>query len=606
MVNSYSKIDPNISNFKLIKRLWTHISNKRKNQIKLLIIIMLISGIAEIISIGSLFPFLAVLTNSENLLNNNFFKVIYQFLGISNQNQLIFWMTFLFCSTVCASALIRLINIWTTGRLCAALGSDLSAKAYSNTLYQTYPYHLNKNSSDLIASLTIQTNFTISVIESLLLMFSAVIILLSILLTLFFIDKWIALFLIVMFIFFYSLVRRFNRTKLVANGKKIDRITKTQVRIINEGFGSIKDTLLQNNQRIYVNEYRNRDIPLRSLAAQNNLLASSPRFILEALGLSLISIAACFTIQSRENFSEIIPILGSIALGTQKILPTSQIIYSSWALLGGCKASLISVLNLLELPLSRSKDLYDSKHFFFKDKIVFKDVYFRYKEKNQFVIKNLNFSIKAGEKVGFVGTTGSGKTTTVDLLMSLLKPSKGKIYVDGKELNENDNFKTTLSWRKNIAHVPQNIFLTDGTILENIAFGIPKNEIDFLKVKKSAKKARISDFIDKLPYAYNSKVGERGAQLSGGQIQRIAIARALYQDASVLIFDEATSSLDNATEKDIINSINSLSKDLTIIIIAHRVSTLMNCNRIFELNQGTLVNVFTGKEFKKNFISGFS
>ena len=187
--------------------------------------------------------------------------------------------------------------------------------------------------------------------------------------------------------------------------------------------------------------------------------------------------------------------------------------------------------------------------------------------------------------------------------MSLLKPTKGKIYADGEELNISKNHKKTLAWRRNIAYVPQNIFLTDGTILENIAFGVTKSEIDISKVKESAEKAMISKFIDDLPLRYNSKVGERGTKLSGGQIQRIGIARALYKNCSILIFDEATSALDSATEKDIINSINKLNKDLTIIIIAHRISTVINCNRIFELSKGSLINILTGEELSKKFMN---
>ena len=224
---------------------------------------------------------------------------------------------------------------------------------------------------------------------------------------------------------------------------------------------------------------------------------------------------------------------------------------------------------------------------------------FDHQNKKIEVLKNLSFSIKKGERIGFIGTTGSGKTTIVDLLMTLLSPSKGNIFLDNKELNEDVDLNLILDWRSRIAHVPQNVFLSDGSIQENIAFGVPTDEIDYKKVKDCAKKARISEFIESLPTRYRTLVGERGAKLSGGQIQRIAIARAFYNEASVLIFDEATSALDTETEKSIMESIENLKENLTIIIIAHRITTLYKCNRIFEFKNGKLINVLSSKELEQ-------
>lgn len=590
-----TKSNSDISSLNIIKRFWNHFENRRKIQIKILIFIMLASGLFEIITIGSLLPFLSALTNSEKLLENNIGNKIYSVIGISDTNQLIILMTLVFVITVVSSTGIRLFNIWATGKLSASVGSDLSCKAYQNTLYQPYSYHIKKNSSDLVASLSIQINTAIAILQSTLTLISALIILICILTTLFIVDWKVAFILLGSFSLFYYFVRKIFSNKLENNSKEINQITKKQIKSLNEGFGSLKDTLLQNNQKVYVNSFKRRDFPLRILNAQNNLIANSPRYFIEAFGLCLIASIAYFFSKSNNFSDELIPKLGAIALGLQKLLPTSQIIYSSWALLKGDRDTFLSVLELLDLEYSQV-GLHKKNSPLIFENLIFKNVFFKYSDSNGHVIKDLSFDIKKGERIGFIGTTGSGKTTTIDLLMTLLTPTRGSILLNGKEINKKKDKQLILNWRSSIAHVPQNVFLTDGSILENIAFGIPKNKIDINKAINCAKKARISDFIESLPNTYRTKVGERGAKLSGGQIQRIAIARAFYNNASVLVLDEATSALDTKTEKGIIESIKNLNKNLTIIIIAHRISTVLNCSKIFELHNGSLVNVFTSKE----------
>ena len=593
-----SKLDLNTSYLNLLKRCWKHIKRKRKTQIQILVLIMLLSGVAEIVSIGALLPFLSALTNSENLLESDIGNKIYLLFGISNSDQLISFMTLVFGLAVVGSTLIRLFNIWATGRLTALIGSDMSCKAYGKSLYQPYSYHIKTNSSDLIASLSIQLNTVIGLLQSTLSMISSAIIFIFILITLFIIDAKVAIILLTSFSLFYLSVRKIFRTKLKNNSKKVDIILKKQIKCLNEGYGSLKHILLQNNQEIYISNFKNNDFPLRIINVQNDFLANSPRYLIEAFGLCLIASIAYLTSRSTGFSGEFIPILGAIALGTQKLLPTSQILYSSWATLTANKGTLISVLNLLDLEI-KQLGLYKKNNYLKFENIVFDNVSFKYSSANDYVIKNLSFSIKKGEKIGFIGTTGSGKTTIVDLLMTLLSPSKGNIFLDNKELNEDVDINLILDWRSRIAHVPQNVFLSDGSIQENIAFGVPNDEIDYKKVKKCAKKARVSNFIESLPNRYRTKVGERGAKLSGGQIQRIAIARAFYNDASVLIFDEATSALDTKTEKSIMESIENLNANLTIIIIAHRITTLYKCNRIFEFKNGKLINVLSSEELEQ-------
>ena len=582
------------SSFSLFKSFWAEITNKRKSQLKLLIFLMLVNGAAEIISIGSLFPFLSVLTNNNYLWNKIFIRKIFFFFGITQQEQFFLVVTLLFASAVCISALIRVLNIWFTGRITAAIGNDLASKAFGRSLYQPYRVHISRNSSDLIAALSIQIDTTVAVIQSALFMFSSSVIMICILFSLIILNWKIALTILILLCTTYGIIKNFANLKLDSNSRKIDIITKQKIKSITEGFGAIREILLHGSQKTYIDIFKKRDLPLRILNVQNNLLSNSPRFIIEAFGILIIAGIAYFVVQSSANPNEVIPILGAIALGTQKLLPTSQIIYSSWAVLRGNTGALISVLKLLQQKIYSYENIKPNP-VELKEEIVFKNVSFKYDKENDFSVTYLNFSIRKGEKIGFIGTTGSGKSTTIDLLMTLLKPTEGQIFLDGKELNEN-NINRIINWRASIAHVPQNIYLLDSSIKENIAFGISKDKIDFSQVRNAAKKSKIDKFIDSLPQGYETNVGERGVRLSGGQKQRIAIARALYKKSTILVFDEATSALDNATERDIMKSVDNLDNNLTLIIIAHRLSTLVNCDRIFEFKDGSIISVFKGNE----------
>jgi len=272
-------------------------------------------------------------------------------------------------------------------------------------------------------------------------------------------------------------------------------------------------------------------------------------------------------------------------LGAQRLLPSLQQIYYAWASILGSQASLADTLALLDQPLPERQFQPSTEPLSFKDTVRFENVYFRYGRETPWVLKGINLVVAKGTRVGFVGGTGSGKSTTLDLLMGLLTPTKGKILIDAKSATG----KRLRSWQQSIAHVPQNIYLADTTLAENIAFGVHKDKINYDRVKRAARQAQIADYIESRPEGYQTYVGERGARLSGGQRQRIGIARALYKQASVLVFDEATSALDNATEQLVMDSIGALNRDLTIVIIAHRLTTVRQCDVIIELEHGKVV-----------------
>ena len=278
-------------------------------------------------------------------------------------------------------------------------------------------------------------------------------------------------------------------------------------------------------------------------------------------------------------------------MAVQRLLPSLQIIYSQWGFIKGSKASQEKILSILDEPIEYK--LNRSFKFAFKNNIHLKSVLFKYSKSSEIILNSINLKIYKGEKIGFVGKTGSGKSTLVDIIMGLLEPVSGTLAIDDKDLYHEKNKKYLYSWRSLIAHVPQNIYLADSTIAENIALGCNLKEIDFERLNQVAEKAQILEYILKNPNGFYQRVGERGTLLSGGQRQRIGIARALYQRKSLLILDEATSALDSGTELNVMESIKDLSKDMTVLIISHRISTLTYCDRIFRVENGKLKSHFS-------------
>ena len=415
-------------------------------------------------------------------------------------------------------------------------------------------------------------------------MIASAVVAISLLFGLLFIDAQIAIASAIIFGSAYWIMVFISKRELLSNGKKIVIASSQQLKALQEGLGAIRDVLLDGSQHAYLKIYSQADRPQRILNAKNIFIASYPRYAFESLGMVAISVVGYLVVSQRGSAVGIVPLLGSLALGAQRLLPALQQIYHGWVTLNAQKSAIIQVLAMLTLPVrSLNKSIEKMP---FRECISFDKVDFGYAVDRPVVISGLNMRIYKGESIGIIGSTGTGKSTLIDLLMGLLTPNSGRITVDGVDLHDYAHPQRLASWRSTIAHVPQAIFLTDTSIAENIAFGVPREQIDWDRLVLAAKHAQISSFIESSSKGYDTFVGERGIMLSGGQRQRIGIARALYKQASVLIFDEATSALDNATEANLMEVVQNLNKNLTLIMIAHRLSTVKNCSRVFEIKDG--------------------
>lgn len=546
---------------------------------------MILASFSEVFSLGAVMPFLGVISAPEKFIQSPVFIDIFKLLDIHTSQDLLLASTALFIFAALFSGAVRLILLNFNSRLSFASGADISAQIYSRTLYQPYDVHIGSNSSDLISSISFKTDSIIfNVIWPACNLLTNTVILIFILSTLIYIDPFLAFFSFLGFGSLYFFIIKLTHAKIIENGNLIARESAKVIKLLQEGLGGIRDILIDGSQVTYINIYKNSDKVLRHSQGFNFFIGQSPRFIMEALGMALIALLAYKVSNQSENFSQIIPILGVFALGAQRILPILQQSFNAWSNMQSNKKSLEDVLNFLNRPINKNLINNKSKKINFRKKIELKNVSFSYKSSDVVVLNKVNLNIYKGSRIGFVGKTGSGKSTLLDILMGLLSPSDGYIKIDNRKIDKSNNHL----WRKCIAHVPQSIYLSDTTIEENIAFGIQKDLIDFNLVKASAMKAQISQEIESWKDGYQTLVGERGVKLSGGQKQRIGIARALYKNAEIIIFDEATSALDVTTEKFLMNSLKKLNNDLTVIMVAHRTSTLKGCDFIYEIDKGAL------------------
>lgn len=568
--------------------IWNHLNAGRKLQLMLALFLMLGSGLCEFITLTAVLPFLSILSDPLVFQKNYYFRGLIAFTGLSNDSHVLTFVTLLFCLIVLFSAAIRLINLRYGFRLSAAIGSDLSVETFSIVLNTSYQEFILSNSSSLITNIITHISRTVIALTSFLQLTSASLVCTGLLLGLFFINPSLTFAALVIFGSIYLFLAITTRRELAVNSRSISNLSKLQIKSIQEGLGGFRDLYLSGYQSVYIEKYKAFDVPQRLLQAKNQFLSSYPRFSIEALGIILIAILGNFLINNAESHELVIPILGTFALGAQRLLPSIQQIYSSWSRLIAFSADLqevVAVLNAKKKNVSAQLISYS-----LKDSIVLNNVYFSYDAVKGMVIRDFNLHIQKGQRIGFVGETGCGKSTVLDIIMGLLTPSNGKLLVDGIDLHAPQNQEILQAWRQSISHVPQDIYLSDATIAENIAFGLPKHEINFNLLKLAAAKAQISSFVDSCPDGYDTIVGERGINLSGGQKQRIGIARAMYKNVDVLVLDEATSALDNITEQRIINEIEKSDPGLTILMIAHRLSTLNNCDRIITLDKGKIIS----------------
>ena len=558
-------------------------SKNNKFKIILLVLFLILIGLTETLPIILVIPFITIIGNPEKVMDLPKISKISDLLNISNPNDLLLPFLLLFVGFVSINAYLRLRIVSFIFFVKASIAHTLSKSAFEKILLSTYEFQISTNSSSIINDFNNSLGASIGYVETFLNMIRDLLFLICITVTLFLINKNLTsiLFIIALSTYIFSV---YKKNKLIKQQGRIAKVSSLkEIKIIQESLGSMKNIILENNQNIFNKKYAYYNRKYLFSGAKISAELTKPKYFIEGIFISIIGISAYFF--KTELGINPIPTIGSLALGFQKLLPSVNCLFISYsAMMARYEQSSKSVDLITKTP----QDLLcpsnkNNASLFFK-KLELKNISYYYPKSAKKIIKECNLIINRGETIGIKGRTGSGKSTLINLIMGLMKPIEGKIYVNGININKSENENTLIEWRKSISHVPQFIYLSDSSIIENVAFGEKLQAIDYERAEIACKTARIFDFIKNSKKGFYTKVGERGVKLSGGQLQRIGIARALYRNTDVLILDEATSALDQITEKEVIESLRTHNKDLTIISISHRLSTLVGYDRILKFS----------------------
>ncbi len=560
----------------IYKKLNAVLTKRDKQYLLFLFFFTIIVSVVEVVGVGIIMPFIKVASDFNIVYENDYFHFFYQLFGFSEPLHFVVFFGFVLVIFYIFRSLFSLFYFYLLNRFSQGRYHILAYRLFENYIGMHYIDFINRNSAHLVKTIVNEASYLVNLISNMLFMLSEVFVMLFIYSMLLFVNWKMTLLLTAFLLANIWILKKVVSTRIKKAGEIRSVMQEKFFEIINSSFGNFKIIKLKGNDQEILDKFSNASYGYAQANITNQTLSQLPRLFLEAIGFSLIALIIIYLIlKYRTDIKAFLPLLSMFVLGLYRLMPSVNRIYNSYnQILFYLKSLEITHNDLIYEP----EELGDETIEFHRN-IELENISFAYDKKD--VLKNVNLTIQKGEKIGLIGESGSGKSTLVDLIIGLYRPKSGKILVDGKELNE----RNLRSWRKKIGYIPQSIYLVDGTIAENVAFG---EEIDEARVKKVLKMANILDFLENHHEGIYTRVGENGVKLSGGQKQRVAIARALYNDPEILVLDEATSALDNETEKKIMDEIYKIGKSKTMIIIAHRLSTLDRCDRIIELENGNI------------------
>ncbi|RUO26267.1 multidrug ABC transporter ATP-binding protein [Aliidiomarina minuta] len=586
--------------FKRIKNLYKLLTKEQRRRLiklQLLVVVMAFAEVAGVLAIG---PFMALVGDISHLEGTGILAQVYQFSGIDSYRDFLFWVGILVLLFLTVAAAISIYTIWRLSVYAQQIGAEMSSRLYRHYIHQSWLFHASGSSSKLTNQIVQESGrITNQIIQPLMLMNAKIVMAIVMASVIFIFNPIVALAGLMLFGTSYVLLYRTVRLKLSQNGNKITQANRLRFKLMNEGFGGIKDTLLLGRQADFNKRFENASRTYGRAQGVTKGLSQAPRYAMELIAFAAVIFLVLYLLRIYDgNLGTILPVLSVYALAGFKLLPAFQQIYTSVAQVRGNLAAFDSI----EADLLASKDQDElqpqaiTDRLSPKESIELENVVFRYPGKEEKALNGLSIKLPANKVIGLVGASGSGKSTAIDVLLGLIEPTEGFLKVDAEKLTP----KTKRAWQNNVGFVPQSIFLADASIRENIAFGLPEESINDEQVKSAAKMAHLDELLSNLPEGLDTRVGERGVQLSGGQRQRIGIARALYDDAEVLVLDEATSALDGITEKLVMDAINDFAGKKTIVMIAHRLSTVKSCDTIYLLEDGKVLGEGTYDELFLN------
>lgn len=582
--------------FKLISNLFNLLSPYQRKRFYILQLLVILMTIVEILGVASIIPFMALVGDMTQLQQDTFFAKFYQISGINSESQFVFILGICVLIMLFISMIISVFTVWRLSMFANKIGTEIADRLYAHYLKQDWLFHASGSSAQLTKKIATETiRVTGAILVPLMYLNSKVILSLLMSISIFIYDPKVAAIGLSIFAISYFFLFQVVKNRLNKNGIAISKVNEERFRLMNEGFGGIKDVLLMGRDNDFINRFNKTGNTLAYSQGTNIALAQAPRYFVELLAFGSMILLILYLIASHNaNLGMILPIISVYAIGTIKLLPAFQQIYSSIAIIRANIPAFESIQQDLydSSPRGEMSKKVEENYLHPKKQILLEKIRFTYPNKHEPALDGLSIAIPVNSVIGIVGPSGSGKSTLIDILLGLITPDQGKLKIDNKIIDS----KNCRSWQNTIGFVAQSIFLSEGSIAENIAFGIPSNKIDFKQVEYALNLAHLNELTDSLKQGLHTKVGERGIQLSGGQRQRIGIARALYHKAEVLVFDEATSSLDGITEKMIMEAIHEFSGKKTIILIAHRLKTVQKCDKIFFIDNGKVADQGTYDE----------
>tara|TARA_Y100000294_G_scaffold146523_1_gene142095 strand:- start:1672 stop:3414 length:1743 start_codon:yes stop_codon:yes gene_type:complete len=564
----------------IASRILINLERKEKLFLIMIFFLILFSAVLEMITISSLIPFLNIMLNPDVIYENFKFKYLIIKSDLFEQNPFAYITTF-FIFVIIFTTIFKLIVLKLTYVITKLLGYKISSKVFKNVISQSYLKFTEKNTSQIISILETKINITVGGIFNFLKLLSGLIISISIIITLLIINFWATITFSFFFISCYMLLFAQYKKKLDKLGSIIALNLKLRVKVIQETISVFRQLKLDKISKYFYDSFIIKDYKVREGDQKVGYISSFPRIAIEGLGIISIALVSYYMVKKGSfEESDILTLIATMVFAASRMLPSLQNIYHSITFLIGQKKIAADIIEFLD-DKKNNKEIIKNKNeqIKFNESIILKDISFGYRRYgNNLIFKDLNLIIKKNSTVGILGKTGCGKSTLVDIIAGLLEPNKGEVLVDNKSIKQDIE-----SWYEKISYIDQNVTLLDTSIRENIALGKEIEKIDSQKIEKASLQSQSKEFIMDLPEKYQTKIGERGIRLSGGQIQRLGIARALYKNSELLILDESTSSLDIATEELILKSLSSFKGTKTIIIISHKFNTLKNCDKIYEI-----------------------
>jgi ATP-binding cassette, subfamily B, bacterial PglK len=588
------------------KKIFYLLSTQERKRGVLLLVMILIMAILDMIGVASIAPFMLVLTNPDIVETNIILKKMYQtskMFGVENNQEFLFTLGVFVFFLLVVSLAFKALTTYAQLRFILMREFSISRRLIEIYLQQPYSWFLNQHSTDLGKNILSEVTLVIGgSLASLLRLIAASAVSILLIVLLIIADPKLAIITGLSLGLSYGLIFKFLHSYLARIGKERVENNELRFKAVSEAFSGVKEVKVGSLEQVYIKRF---SVPGQIFArtqASSQAVNQLPRFALEAIAFGGIMLVILYLMRQTGSFANALPIVSLYVFAGYRLLPALQQIYASFTSLAFVNPALDKLYDdVKNLKLSNSNE--DQSVLLFNKSINLKNIFYNYPNTSRTALKNININIPAKNTVGFVGLTGSGKTTTIDIILGLLQPQKGTLEVDGQVITE----KNVKAWQRSIGYVSQQIYLSDDTVASNIAFGTAKKDINLNVVEKVSKIANLHDFIvNELPQQYQTAIGERGVRLSGGQRQRIGIARALYHNPEVLILDEATNALDNQTEEAVMDAVNKLSNKITIILIAHRLNTVKNCDTIFRIDKGEIVQHGTFDtlfNYDKNFSS---